>query len=230
MNNIYLFSAAIFAAFPLTSIAQEINYADLGKAVLLSPLKTISPTGFGTWKNGIPSNKNNKWMPAAAIAYGALDIYGIAPSEKCNGKFPVHLGVDYSGAGESAKGKGDGTPVYAVATGKVIHSNGFTSAGDWHVIIQSGSSKDPWTALYGHLSTNVKVKKGDTVQAGQQIGSLFNYKDYSDKPHLHFGIRKGAYKSSTSSQGFICPKANGTFDNLDFRGPELLYYSTSYIY
>lgn len=198
---------------------------------LTSPLRTIKPTGFGTWLNAhsqVPNSKNT-WLAVAAIAYGAPDNHGVSKAEikACGGKFPVHLGVDYSGAGETKPKKGDGTPVYAVAKGTVAHVNGFTGSGDYHVIIQSGS-KEPWTALYGHLSSKTEVKKGDVVVPGQKIGYLFNFTADNDTPHLHFGIRKGKYVAGSSSQGFVCGKANGTFNPDGFINVGDLNYVTDY--
>jgi hypothetical protein len=53
-------------------------------------------------------------------------------------------------------------------------------------------------ALYAHMVTgSVRVKKGDRVKAGQQIGLLGNSGNTS-APHLHFGLIKGSRGLLTS--------------------------------
>jgi murein DD-endopeptidase MepM/ murein hydrolase activator NlpD len=53
-------------------------------------------------------------------------------------------------------------------------------------------------ALYAHMVTgSVRVKKGDRVKTGQQIGLLGNSGNTS-APHLHFGLIKGSRGLLTS--------------------------------
>lgn len=229
-------------ALSFNTFAEGPDFNNLPKVKLTSPLKQTKPTGFGTWQNfkSYKQGSINNWPRVTAIAYGQPDNHGITNAEKaaCGNKFPAHLGTDYSGAGESKLGNGDGSPVYAVADGVVRWVNGFTSAGDYHVIIVSGTSTDkkgnltdPWTALYGHLSSKVLVSRDSKVRAGQQIGTLFNYTDDTDKPHLHFGIRKGDYVSKISSQGFVCYNSDGkTFDSKQFINADSLSYTTDYLF
>jgi murein DD-endopeptidase MepM/ murein hydrolase activator NlpD len=98
-------------------------------------------------------------------------------------------------AAEDFKAKA-GTPVYAVADGKVSFSGRVGGYG-WLVIIDHFD----WDvySLYGHLSERRwKIKSGAMVKKGENIGYIADddedgsggsYPEWS--PHLHFGIRKG---------------------------------------
>jgi hypothetical protein len=87
----------------------------------------------------------------------------------------------------------EGTPVLAAGPGVVTHASaqwqpGFSGYGA-HVVVQSGAE---WH-LYAHLS-GVAVEPGDTVEAGQRLGSVgrtaFTANDHSallkSGSHLHF--------------------------------------------
>ncbi len=90
-------------------------------------------------------------------------------------KWKMHLGMDLRAR--------VGTPVYAVAAGKV------TSAGP-----NGGNGKEvrikhnDMLTHYAHLS-KVYVRKGQVVKKGTKIGLTGNT-GYSAAPHLHFGLQK----------------------------------------
>jgi murein DD-endopeptidase MepM/ murein hydrolase activator NlpD len=75
-----------------------------------------------------------------------------------------------------------GTPYYAVAGGKVILARSNGGYGNCIMIDHGGGV----ISLYGH-STNLAVKEGDIVEAGQKIGTVGDT-GYSFGPHLHFEI------------------------------------------
>lgn len=72
-----------------------------------------------------------------------------------------------------------GTPLYAVADGVIIPSNGGGWAGT-HVIIRHS---DGTASLYAHMSGK-NVQPGQTVKAGQNIGSV-GMTGRTFGPHLH---------------------------------------------
>ncbi len=90
-------------------------------------------------------------------------------------KWKMHLGMDLRAR--------TGTPVYAVAAGRV------TSAGT-----NRGNGKEvrikhnDMLTHYAHLS-KVYVRKGQVVKKGTKIG-LSGNTGYSQAPHLHFGLQK----------------------------------------
>ncbi|MCD4829046.1 MAG: M23 family metallopeptidase [Candidatus Cloacimonetes bacterium] len=88
----------------------------------------------------------------------------------------MHNGVDYRGR--------TGTPVYAVASGRVI-SAGVNGGYGREVQI----AHQEYTTQYAHLS-KIHVRRGQAVHKGQLIGRVGNT-GYSTGPHLHFGVRRG---------------------------------------
>ena len=80
------------------------------------------------------------------------------------------------------------TPVYAIASGKVMaaaHSNSY----GYYLAIDHGN----YASLYGHLAS-FKLKNGDLAKAGAIIGYSGNTGDVTG-PHLHFEIRLGKYEN-----------------------------------
>jgi murein DD-endopeptidase MepM/ murein hydrolase activator NlpD len=109
--------------------------------------------------------------------------------------------------------------------------------GDYYIVVESGSI-NKWTTLYGHLqkppsyplfgigntSLNIAIKKGD------QIGVLYNFTEASDIPHLHIGIRKGAYDGTgIANMGYVCA-TDTTYKNnkYNYVSPEINTYYTLY--
>ena len=124
----------------------------------------------------------------------------------------VHKGVDIA--------MPEGTPVYAVAPGKVIKSqtgSGPRSYGEY-IEIQHSSE---YSTLYAHLKANSRrVRVGDTVSAGQQIGEVGST-GLSSGPHLHLEVRRNGTKINPESvmpedllgDGKISGKAQTTASN-----------------
>ncbi len=90
-------------------------------------------------------------------------------------KWRPHHGVDYAAP--------YGTPVHAVAGGKVIFA-GWRGGYGKAVVIKH---KNGYQTLYGHLG-RILVKAGQHVDQGQTIG-LVGSTGLSTGPHLHFEVR-----------------------------------------
>jgi len=145
-------------------------YADIGD--LQSPVAQLTA-----------ANKDN-------ITGGSRFGYRIHP---ITGNRKLHTGVDISGN----VGAGLGTKVTAAADGEVIyvsntcpHTNygNMCSCGGGYgnyVIIQHS---DTTKTLYAHLKQNVMVRAGQTVKAGNTIGTIGS-SGSSTGPHLHFEVR-----------------------------------------
>jgi murein DD-endopeptidase MepM/ murein hydrolase activator NlpD len=89
-----------------------------------------------------------------------------------------HRGVDYAGA--------TGSPVVAAASGRVALIGRVTQGFKLHgntIGIDHGQGV---TTIYLHLS-QIKVKEGDFVQAGQVIGAV-GATGGATGPHLHWGL------------------------------------------
>lgn len=86
----------------------------------------------------------------------------------------LHAGVDVANA--------IGTPIYAVADGKVIDSGPAAGFGMW-VRLQHA---DGTITVYGHIDSSL-VTVGQDVMAGDQIARMGN-RGFSTGPHLHFEV------------------------------------------
>ncbi|MBI3304169.1 MAG: peptidoglycan DD-metalloendopeptidase family protein [Deltaproteobacteria bacterium] len=89
-----------------------------------------------------------------------------------------HMGVDFAAP--------VGTPVRAVASGKVIHAGRNGQFGNFVRIDHPG----PYDSAYAHLQRIVKgLKVGSTVERGQVIGHVGST-GLATGPHLHFALYK----------------------------------------
>jgi murein DD-endopeptidase MepM/ murein hydrolase activator NlpD len=91
-------------------------------------------------------------------------------------KWKAHHGTDF--------GARRGTPILAVADGKVVYSGWM---GGYGRVIKI-RHKDNYLTLYAHQS-RLKAKVGQHVKKGQIIGYVGN-SGRSTGPHLHFGLYK----------------------------------------
>ena len=90
------------------------------------------------------------------------------------GQWKFHNGVDLANS--------QGTPIYAVRSGKVTVAT-YGGTYGYYVTINHG---DGYSSLYAHM-THYVVSKGDTVSKGQLIGYMGST-GRSTGPHLHFSI------------------------------------------
>jgi len=91
-------------------------------------------------------------------------------------RYRPHLGIDF--------GASKGTPIYTVASGKVIYAGWMRGYGKVTKIDHGGGI----VSLYAHQS-KILVKRGDRVKAHQVIGKIGST-GRSTGPHLHLGIYK----------------------------------------
>jgi len=91
-------------------------------------------------------------------------------------RWKAHHGTDF--------GARRGTPILAVADGRVIFSG---RKGGYGNVVKI-QHKDNYVTLYAHQS-RIKVKKGTRVKQGQIIGYVGST-GRSTGPHLHFGLYK----------------------------------------
>ena len=93
-----------------------------------------------------------------------------------------HLGVDFAAP--------TGTPVRAVASGKIVPSGRYGQLGETVRVEHEGGV----TSTYGHLSRIAgRLKEGDSVERGQVVGYV-GESGLATGPHLHFAIdREGDY-------------------------------------
>ncbi|MFD9850530.1 peptidoglycan DD-metalloendopeptidase family protein [Streptomyces parvus] len=93
-----------------------------------------------------------------------------------------HTGVDFS--------KPQGTPIYAAASGIVLHTqpmgegSGSPAYGNYVLLLHA----DNVVTLYAHMSQIGDIRKGQKISAGDRIGSVGSTGN-STGAHLHFEVR-----------------------------------------
>ena len=114
----------------------------------------------------------NQWQPPTS-GYRLTARFGMSGGMWSNG----HTGLDFATA--------SGTPIVAVANG-VITETGSAGAYGNQTIQTLADGTEIW---YCHQTT-ISVQPGDTVTAGQQIGTVGTTGN-STGPHLHLEVRPG---------------------------------------
>ncbi len=90
---------------------------------------------------------------------------------------PGHKGVDLAGP--------MGDPIYASRDGTVVNSGAASGFGNW-IVIQHNVDGKRVDSVYGHMqASDLLVKKGDKVKAGQHISNIGNEGE-SSGAHLHY--------------------------------------------
>ena len=98
----------------------------------------------------------------------------------------MHEGWDLDGGDQ-------GTPIYAVSSGKVAYAGGMGDYGSHVVVIQSGNLY----VLYGHMC-RMNVHGGQKVTRGQHIGNMGN-EGHSFGAHLHLEFRKNSLNGTSTA-------------------------------
>lgn len=104
-------------------------------------------------------------------------------------QWEAHKAIDYSVA--------EGSAVFSVSSGKVTDI--YTNYMDGTVIVVTHD--DGLKSIYGSLSETTNVSVGDSVSAGQQIGtvSASAKAEMNDGAHLHFEMQKNNQKVNPNS-------------------------------
>ena len=134
-----------------------------------------NPLSYRRISRGVGSVRASSKKPAPAKS-GAVPV--AAPKQR----YRTHMGIDYSAP--------TGTPVFSVATGKVVHLGYSGAFGNLIILEHPGN----YRTYYAHLSNyNVELAVGNEVRRGLEIGYVGST-GRSTGPHLHFELRKdGVY-------------------------------------
>lgn len=99
----------------------------------------------------------------------------------------VHEAIDIAGSGE-------GSPIYAAGSGTVVTARTNSGSLGTYVTINHGNG---YYTIYGHMHSRL-VSEGQTVQKGQQIGTM-GHTGFATGTHLHFGLYYGGmpYRDGT---------------------------------
>ncbi len=172
-----------------SSTSSSSNYSSTSSSSSNATTSTSSSSATTTAQTASITVVDGAAAPLAPGTYSLSAAFGATGSWS-----NYHTGQDFSAA--------TGTPVYAVVSGTVVSGNVGSWAGNY-VAIQAA---DGSSTLYAHLdSTTVNV--GDTVTAGQQIGTVGNT-GRSFGSHLHFeyypaGVTPGDVYSATDPMAYL---------------------------
>ncbi len=139
----------------------------------------------------VPAGRRKSTKPSAANTKAAVAAATNPQSQSGQNKqrYRAHMGIDYAAP--------IGTPVFSVATGKVIQL-GFNGAFGNLIILEHPGN---YRTYYAHLSSfNPELELGNEVRRGFEIGSV-GMTGRSTGPHLHFELRKdGVYVDPYSAK------------------------------
>ena len=133
--------------------------------------KPVDSGSSGSSSGGGSSSKEGWGRPCTWRRLTSPYGYRTHPT---TGQWKFHNGVDLANS--------QGTPIYAVRSGKVTVAT-YGGTYGYYVTINHG---DGYSSLYAHM-THYVVSKGDTVSKGQLIGYMGST-GRSTGPHLHFSI------------------------------------------
>ena len=135
-----------------------------------------NPLSYRRISRGVGSVRASSKRVAPAKS-GAAPV-AAAPKQR----YRTHMGIDYAAP--------IGTPIFSVATGKVVHLGYSGAFGNLIILEHPGN----YRTYYAHLSNyNVELDVGNEVRRGLEIGYVGST-GRSTGPHLHFELRKdGVY-------------------------------------
>ena len=160
------------------------NYQPVAKAILTA--LTRPAPGAGGESGSVPETSRIVF-PLPAGTWTKTSPWGWR-SDPFTGERSFHSGSDYGAA--------DGTPIYAVADGRVTVAE-FTGGYGGLIIIEHTVSGQALRTAYAHMwQHGIHVTPGQTVTAGTHIGNVGS-SGRSTGAHLHFEVRPGSTGSDT---------------------------------
>lgn len=120
-------------------------------------------------------------------------------SNNCHHDGSVAFDISAQPGGDSIAG----TPVYAISDGKIDMAHTYSVKGreiPGCYSLQLHSSKDNYWYWYGHIQ-NLRVKTGDIVKAGEQVGEIGIRKCTGNGSDSHLHIDRGCVKNGVPQKG-----------------------------
>jgi murein DD-endopeptidase MepM/ murein hydrolase activator NlpD len=194
-------------------IKRENYYANTDaykKSILDQYAFTYTPPKTYIWKNG--GNMHYAELVVGHVSCNSGEFQspmasGVVTCEfHCyTDQYGPHAGIDLSNS--------QSVPILAAASGTVTVSGVHTAYGEYISIKHTINGQD-YVTKYAHLAAGSRrVKVGDIVASGQQIGMMGSTGN-STGPHLHFEIHKGQDQFQASAQNprdYISWPALGTW-------------------
>lgn len=162
----------------------ELNLSDNPTAAVRSRILAlkdnceIKDLGSGNISSDYKNKDNLIIFPLPRGSFQASSPFGYR-SDPISGKPAMHTGQDYSAPA--------GTPIRAVAKGKVIKSGKDISGANGIVIEHNIKGEHFYSVYYHMLDGSLRVYEGQEIEVGKLIG-LVGSTGYSTGNHLHLEI------------------------------------------
>jgi hypothetical protein len=152
--------------------------------------------GVTSWLNDRTGHSRNTPVATSSVLRGLERP--VPPTTQIGSRFglrhdPIHGGDQHHSGVDFRAAKG--TPITAVADGRVVRASRNVSLGNV-VIIDHGSG---FFSVYGHLDFAI-VQAGQYVVSGSLIGFSGNTGARTTGPHLHFTLLQGVSSGSIRSE------------------------------
>lgn len=173
--------AAAAVAAPATTQAAEVADDSSSATPSKAPqiLNVAAPVDVSQFNDLLAKGQRFSDERAAREAAARRPLFALPAKGTYTSNFGTRWGVLHAGVDVA---NAIGTPIYAVADGKVIDSGPAAGFGMW-VRLQHA---DGTITVYGHIDSS-DVTVGQTVMAGDQIARMGN-RGFSTGPHLHFEV------------------------------------------
>ncbi len=154
------------------------NFEPVAEAILGSLTSTA-----GVAAGSIPVPESTRVVfPLPAETWQRTDTFG-PRTDPVTGEPAMHTGVDYAAPA--------GTPILAVADGRVLFAGPVSSGYAHLILIQHTIDARTVVSAYAHMyADGIHVEENQNVTAGQHIADV-GADGKANGPHLHFEIRPG---------------------------------------
>lgn len=151
-------------------------------------------------------------FPLPAGTWHPTSPYGWR-TDPVTGSRSLHTGADFAAP--------LGTPILAVADGRVVFAGAVSSGYGHLILIQHTIDGEAVYSGYAHMyAAGIHVRSGDAVAAGEQIADV-GTDGKSTGPHLHFEVRPdGAYASPIDPAPWLRTHAATALENSSGEGSE----------
>ena len=148
-----------------------------------APTRPAASTSASALTGSFEANKGRLLFPVAG-SYKIVRRFGRQPHPTLR-----HVETENSGIDIEVSPGTQARSIFAGKVSAIFRQDGFNSI----VMIRHGR----YISIYANLSA-VTVKQGDSVKAGQNIGTVFSAPDDSNRTTLHFEIRNERQKLNPS--------------------------------
>ena len=171
------------AAVAATTAPQSVELADDSSSATPSQapqiLSVAAPADLSQFNDLLAKGQRFSDERAAREAAARRPLFALPAQGTYTSNFGTRWGVLHAGVDIA---NSIGTPIYAVADGKVIDSGPAAGFGMWVRLLHANGT----ITVYGHIDSSL-VTVGQEVMAGDQIARMGN-RGFSTGPHLHFEV------------------------------------------